>query len=214
MFEFTLFRIPVRVEPWHWLILGLLGSMSVGHRFDSRADIIAILIFMMAGFFSILVHEMGHALTGRHFGARDTEVVLHGMGGVAIFPQARFTRLQSFLTTLAGPGIQIILGAIAFVLFTRFSSVEGLGLFLWSLFSVSIFWAILNCIPVWPLDGGQMLGAALGDKKTVLTHQIGMIVAILVAVLSIKVSTFAPFLFGYLAYQNYQRYKAITGWRS
>ena len=214
MFEFTLFRIPVRVEPWHWLILGLMGSMSQGHRFDSRADIIGVLVFMMAGFFSILVHEMGHALTGRHFGARDTQVILHGMGGVAIFPQARFTRLQSFLTTFAGPGVQLILGAIAFFLFFQFGyEIQGLGSFLWALFYVSIFWALLNCLPVWPLDGGQMLGAILGQRKEVLTHQIGMIVAIIVAVISIKYLTFAPFLFGYLAYQNYERYKQITGWR-
>ena len=211
MFEFTLFRIPVRVEPWHWLILGLMGAM--GRNFDNRADIIGVLVFMMAGFFSILVHEMGHALTGRHFGARDTQVVLHGMGGVAIFPQARFTRLQSFLTTFAGPGIQLILGAIAFFLFLKFAYIEGLGLFLWSLYVVSIFWALLNCVPVWPLDGGQMLHAALGERKIALTHQIGMVVAIIVAVISIQYSTFAPFLFGYLAYQNYERYKLITGWR-
>ena len=192
-----------------------MGSM--GRNFDNRADIIAVLVFMMAGFFSILVHEMGHALTGRHFGARDTQVVLHGMGGVAIFPQARFTRLQSFLTTLAGPGIQLILGAIAYFLHRKFGYVEGLGLFLWSLFYVSIFWAILNCIPVWPLDGGQMLNSILGERREVLTHQIGIVVAVLVAVLSIQLSiqysTFAPFLFGYLAYQNYQRYKMITGRR-
>lgn len=211
MFEFTLFRIPVRVEPFHWLILGLMGSM--GRNFDNRADIIAVLVFMAAGFLSILVHEMGHALTGRHFGARGTEVVLHGMGGVAIFPQARFTRLQSFLTTFAGPGIQLVLGAIAFFLFRQFSHIEGFNLFLWSLFYVSVFWALLNCVPVWPLDGGQMLGAILGERKEALTHKVGMIAGIILAVLGFKYGTFIGFLFAYLAYQNYERHKAITGWR-
>ncbi|YCM44704.1 M50 family metallopeptidase [Verrucomicrobiaceae bacterium 227] len=211
MFQFTLFRIPVRVEPWHWLILGLMGSM--GRSFDNRADIIGVLVFMMAGFFSILVHEMGHALTGRHFGARDTEVVLHGMGGVAIFPHARFTRPQSFLTTFAGPGIQLVLGVIAFLLYRKFGYVEGLGLFLWSLYVVSIFWALLNCVPVWPMDGGQMLHAILGERKVALTHQIGMIAGIIFAILGFKYGTFIGFLFAYLAYQNYEQYKAITGWR-
>ena len=211
MFEFTLFRIPVRVEPWHWIILGMMGALNFG--FETRTQMIGVLIFMLAGFFSILVHEMGHALTGRHFGARGTEVVLHGMGGVAIFPQARFTRLQSFLTTFAGPGIQIVLGGIAYLLLQRFSHIDGLNQFLFALFLVSIFWALINCVPVWPLDGGQMLHAILGERKIALTHQIGMIVGIIFAIIGFKYGLFMGFHFGYLAYQNYERYKAITSWR-
>ncbi|MGC6467069.1 MAG: metalloprotease [Akkermansiaceae bacterium] len=213
MFEFTIFRIPVRVEPWHWLILGLLGS-SFG-SFETRAGIMAILIFMIAGFFSILIHELGHATTGRKFGAQGTEIVLHGMGGVAIFPQARFSRIQSFLVTLAGPGIQILLGLVAYALigYTELGAIQGLGQFLFALMFVSIFWALLNCVPVWPLDGGQMLGAILGPRKEALLHQVSMISAIVLAVLSINYLTLGPLLFGYLAYVNFQRYKMITDWR-
>lgn len=213
MFEFTIFRIPVRVEPWFLLIMGLFGAS--GRGFSSRSDILFVLIFILAAFFSILVHELGHALTGRKFGARDTQIVLHGMGGVAIFPHARFTRLQSFLVTFAGPATQIVLGVIAWSLSGHFGHVEGLKQFIEALAFVSIFWAILNCIPVWPLDGGQMLGAVLGPSKTRLTHQVGLITGIAVGVLALLYtrSLFAPILFGFLAYQNYQMLQQYGKWR-
>ena len=138
---------------------------------------------MLAGFFSILVHELGHALAGRKFGVRNPEIVLHGMGGVAIFPGARFTRKESFLTTFAGPGIQIILGIIAFVLSVRFADVPGLNNFLVTLCLISIFWAVLNLFPIIGIMTGLLLAI------TCLVLNIGLI---------------APFLFGYLAYQNYK----------
>jgi len=214
VFEFTIFRIPVRVEPWHWLILALLGS-NMG-SFESRAGILSLLIFMLAGFFSILIHELGHALTGRKFGAIGTEVVLHGMGGVAIFPQSNFTRLQSFLVTFAGPAVQLLLGFSAYFLlgFTQVGTIQGFNEFLASLMFVSIFWALLNCVPVWPLDGGQMLGAILGPRKEVLLHKISMISAILLALFALSNQIlFGALLMGYFAYTNYQRYQMITNWR-
>lgn len=161
---------------------------------------------MLAGFFSILVHELGHALAGRKFGVRNPEIVLHGMGGVAIFPGARFTRKESFLTTFAGPGIQIILGIIAFVLSVRFADVPVLNNFLVTLCLISIFWAVLNLFPIMPMDGGQMLHAVLGDKRIKTTYQVGIMTGLLLAItcLVLNIGLLAPFLFGYLAYQNYK----------
>ena len=213
MFAFTIFRIPVRVEPFHWVILAILG---VPRDLSSRDGLIQLLLFMLAGFFSILVHELGHALTGRKFGVRNPEIILHGMGGVAIFPNARFTRKQSFLTTFAGPGIQIILGLIAYALFHRFGHIPGISNFLWTLFYISIFWAVLNLFPIMPMDGGQMLHAVLGEGRIKLTYQVGVLTGVLLAVGSLVsgFGVFAPLIFGYLAYQNYQKLQQHqTPWR-
>ena len=204
MFQFTIFRIPVRVEPFHWVILALLG---IPRDLSDRNGLIQMLLFMLAGFFSILVHELGHALTGRKFGVRNPEIVLHGMGGVAIFPGARFTRKESFLTTFAGPGIQIILGLVALLIYSQIPFQPGISEFLWKLFFISIFWAVLNLFPIMPMDGGQMLHAALGDRRIKITYQVGIITGVLLAItcLVLKIGIFAPILFGYLAYQNHQR---------
>lgn len=210
MFEFTLFRIPIRVEPFHWIILFFLGG---GIDVDSRHGLINILLFMVAGFFSILVHEMGHALTGRKYGARNAQVILHGMGGVAIFPSARFSRKESFLVTAAGPGIQLLLALVAWLLWREFALVNGVGRFLYGLYFVSLFWALLNCLPVFPLDGGQMLHAILGPQKEQLTLQISIATAIIGGLLMFHLigSFFFPIIMGFMAWQNWQQLQRISG---
>ena len=204
MLNFTLFGLPIRVEPFHWLILGFLGMQSYG--LSNRGEIMFVLVFMAAGFTSILVHELGHALTGRKFGAQGTQVVLHGMGGVAIFPHARFTRPQNFLVTAAGPGIQILLGLVALLLIAKTPTGSYAQQFFENLMVVSFFWAILNCIPVWPLDGGQMMGAILGPKRELLTHKISIGVAIVFGLLGLYLTSmiFFPIFLGFMAYQSWQ----------
>lgn len=213
MFQFTLFRIPVRVEPFHWAILGFLGFQSYG--LGSRHELIQVLVFMAAGFLSILVHELGHALTGRKYGAREAHIVMHGMGGVAIFPNTRFSRKQNFLTTAAGPGIQILLGILAFSLINKVGDKPIPNQFITNLAYVSFFWAILNCIPVWPLDGGQMMGAILGPKREILTHQISIGVAVVFGLLGLLFTKllFFPIFMGFMAYQSWQFIKQRQNFR-
>ena len=206
MLDFRLLGIPVLVQPFHWLILGLLGFSFT--RPQGRGDLLELALFMLAGFVSILIHEMGHAVVGRKFGARP-EVVLHGMGGVAIFPGAKFSRSESFWTTAAGPGVQLILGALALAILNSGSLPDTqIGVFFGWLFIVSFFWAIFNCVPVWPLDGGQMLGAMLGEKRAALTYQIGMVTASVLAVLGLLWGQiFITIFMGFMAYQNYQMFQ-------
>ena len=72
MFSFRIFNIPVRVEPWFWVTLALIGGAL---RANTKEALIAVLFFLLAGFISILVHELGHALTARFFRHR-VEIVL------------------------------------------------------------------------------------------------------------------------------------------
>ena len=85
------------------------------------------LIFMLAAFHSILIHELGHALTGLRAGAKQAVIQLHGMGGVAVFPDSRFTRGKSILVTAAGPAASILLAfAFAIIRLLRGSSYRSL----------------------------------------------------------------------------------------
>ncbi len=205
MFEFTLFRIPIRVEPFHWVILAILGS--AGNGLESRKDLIDVLLFMVAGFFSIVIHEMGHALVGRKYGAPNPQIILHGMGGVALFPGARFNRKENFLVTAAGPGIQILFGLIALAGIFFAQLPPGVIDFVSIFMTISLFWAILNLLPVWPLDGGQMLGAIIGPQRAPLLHKISIGIAIFVGVAGLLSGfmLFFSIILGFMAYQNWQQ---------
>ena len=176
MVTFRLFGIPVIVQPWHWVLLGLLGFM-IGDGVMQAA------LFVLAGFLSILVHEMGHALTGRAFKGQP-HIVLHGFGGFALFPGAHFTRPQMFAMTAAGPGAQFVLGAIvgvAYLYFQESLPKTDIRFFIVTLAIISLFWSILNLVPIVPLDGGQMLDAILGPKRRNLTLAVSIIAAVVVA---------------------------------
>ncbi|QJE97543.1 site-2 protease family protein [Luteolibacter luteus] len=206
MVRFTLFGIPVEIQPWFWITLAILGAPRGGDG-ATQEGILVMFLFVLAGFISILVHELGHALTGRKFGAQ-TAITLHAFGGYAIFPAARFSRWQDFLVTAAGPAVQIVLGVIFFFIYmkTRGTISPFAAHFLGDLAGISIFWAVLNLIPVIPLDGGRLLVSILGPSRIELSLKVSMGVAIAGAVAlfaSGKGPFFALFL-ALFAFQNWQ----------
>eukprot|EP00903_Cladosiphon_okamuranus_P003720 g3718.t1 len=112
MINFSIFNIPVRIEPFFWLTLAFISGRLFA---DSKEQIFGLLLFILAGFISILVHELGHALTAKSFGKR-VHIVLQAFGGYAEYDNLRPLRpTQSFAVTAAGPAIQIILGFTAMV---------------------------------------------------------------------------------------------------
>ncbi len=211
MLEFTLFKIPVRVEPVFWITMGLLGFLSNQGGGAGDAILLGALLFVVAGFISLLIHEMGHALMIQKY-KLPTEIVLSSFGGYATHPAGILTRTQSFLVTLAGPLLQALFGAAVYFSIPYLdlpnSMIRDFVSYLWIL---SIFWAVLNCIPVLPMDGGRMLEAALGPRRIKLTITISMCVAIAACVVGFSIGFhFLGIFMAMFAFQNYQmleRYK-------
>jgi stage IV sporulation protein FB len=209
MVEFSLFKIPIRVEPIFWITIGLIGFLSnSGGSLSGEQVLMGTLLFMIAGFISILIHELGHALMIKKY-KLPTEIVLSSFGGYATHPAGILTRLQSFLVTLAGPAIQLIFGFALYFIIPYFNLPDSMiQIFFAYLIGVSIFWAILNCIPVIPLDGGRMLEAAMGPRRIKTTLMISMLVAIAACVLGFSLGQ--PFLgifMAMFAFQNFQAWE-------
>ncbi len=208
MLRFSLFGIPVSVQPWFWLVMALIGG-GVGAR--TREEILGLALFVLAGFISILVHELGHALTGRVFGARST-ITLHAMGGLAEFQGAWFTRAQNFIVTAAGPGVQILLGLAVFLVVPDLMDLRSVAGGFWrALAVISVFWAVLNLVPILPLDGGQMLHAVLGPQRVKITLWVSILCAVALGGWALMNTSFfiVPILLGYFAYQSWQRLREL-----
>src|SRR6185436_17676035 len=155
MLSFRLGPFPVQVYPWFFLSALLLGGdLGFGWR---------MLAWIFVVFVSVLVHELGHAVMGRLFGGRP-HIQLQAFGGVT-FPQFR-TRpgpLRQFILSVAGPVAGLPLGALAFGLVRAFPPGAGSPT-AWTMaqfIQVSVVWAIFNLLPILPLDGGQMMLAAI-----------------------------------------------------
>jgi len=207
MVRFSLFGIPITVEPWFWVTMVFLGG---GLDASSTEDFLKIALFVIAGFVSLLVHEMGHALTIRKYGL-PVQVTLQAFGGYAAYPAGMLTRKQSFIVTAAGPGLQILFGmAVLALAFVMPPVSPFIGYFVYVVWVISLIWAFFNCLPIFPLDGGQMLSAVLGPQRLRGLHLTGIVCAVIVGLLAFSGhQMFVAIFMGFFAYQNYQMLRQV-----
>lgn len=208
MIRFSILGIPVSVQPWFWVTMVFIGG---GLHASNSLQIMLVGIFAFAGFLSILIHELGHALMIRKYGL-PTSITLVAFGGFASYPSGRLNRKQSFLVTAAGPGVQFVFGLLLIVLAQLIEIPEEslFGPFLSNLIIVSIFWSVLNCLPIFPLDGGQMLAAVLGPQKQRYVHLTGVIVAVALGLGGYFYlgTILLPIFMAFFAWQNWQSFQA------
>jgi len=230
MLRFTIFGIPVVVEPWFWLVMALLGGGVTALQRSYPNDYLCVALFMMAGFISVLVHELGHALVGWKRGGGQVWIRLWAMGGLAYQQGGNLDKKGRCLMILAGPGAGLLLAAISIAsLFVIFPTNEALQRLLYyltytnimhqdmlsvfpdnrpiygfinSLIWVNVWWSLLNLIPLYPLDGGQFMDQFVKSRKKM--HQVSMIVGVVCVMLLLSMNIiFGGIIFGFLAYQNY-----------
>ena len=157
-------------------------------------------------FGSIIWHELGHAWARKKSGAAYSEITLHGFGGLCSGP-GTFTRGESIFISAAGPAANLILGGATWLL-TLTPGMENMwvrqfvGNMLWLNFAL----ALLNLLPILPLDGGRILESISGPRNFRKVVWCSLILAATLAVLSLTFTgrLFGAVLFGYLAFSNWQ----------
>ena len=166
--QFRLLGVPIRVHPMFWLVSVVFGMGGQG-------DPAYVALWVAGSFLSIVVHEMGHALCIRAYGWQPW-VTLYGMGGLASGPPARRSPQTQILISLAGPaagfalfGLVVAIVAAtghrvefdrrllpgAPVVFGGFDNVRAWE-FAYILAWQNFAWNVLNLLPIFPLDGGQV----------------------------------------------------------
>ena len=158
--SFSLFGIPVRIQPIFWLVALVLGAP----RGTSPREIAELAIWVAVLFVSILAHELGHAFAMRAYG-RSPSIELWGLGGLTHWGDGPPpTPGKDILVSLAGPGAGLLLGAIVFGIGIAVKPAAGsLGevLFIQALW-INVVWGLVNLAPILPLDGGHVLESSLG----------------------------------------------------
>jgi Zn-dependent protease len=117
-------------------------------------------LWILCVFLSILLHELGHVLVGWVFGSKG-HIVLYSFGGLAVGSKALASRWQRIAVSVAGPVVQLLLWGllVSAVFLDKDGSFTGPGPIGWAvefLLEINLYWALLNLLPVWPLDGGQV----------------------------------------------------------
>jgi len=159
---FTLAGIGVYV---HWLWF-LVAVASFQYRTHAYSSIIWNVAEYLSLFLIVLIHEFGHQLACRSVGGQTHDIVLWPLGGVAFVspPQRPGAQLWSIA---AGPLVNVVLVPI-FSVFVYLSLHLGwsstypdLSDFLQNIWWINIVLLVFNMMPVYPLDGGQILRSLL-----------------------------------------------------
>jgi len=218
-----------------WLVGVLLGLRS--------PTPVALLTWIAAVFVSILVHELGHAAVMRTHGYRPS-ITLYALGGLASYgptgsgsrrsggaaaqiaicaagPAAGFALagILLFVLTLAEINVVVQFGLpmLVEIEVTEIVWTAALSRFINDVFFICVFWGIVNLLPIYPLDGGQIARELLTmvnrAEATRWSLMISFITAGLVAVAALVQwdDTFAAIFFGYLAYVSYTTLAFYSG---
>lgn len=196
--RWRLFGTPVRVHPMFWLMAVILG-------YDAfiREGVGFVAAWAACVFVSVLLHEFGHVWMGRLFGSHG-HIVLYSFGGLAIGSNVLSRRWQRILVTFAGPLIQLVflgllwLGADWMAVFIPPGSRRAAA-FVWlMLFEINLFWPLLNLLPIWPLDGGQIAReicqAIMPQRGTSFSLGISLVVSGVLAVHMLMASRGRPLI--------------------
>lgn len=198
------FRVPIRVHPSFWIAATVLS-------WDSK-HVDVVFLWVMCLFVSILVHELGHALMAEAFGWAS-EIVLYWLGGLTFSNRnIQRTPWREIAVSLAGPfagfGLYGLTIAAMRFLPDDLELHRNVYITLIFLIQINLYWGLINLLPVWPLDGGQVCQSFLtwcGLRDPVRpTLYISVVVAAAAALyfFNQRPNSFAGMLFAMLCLQS------------
>jgi Zn-dependent protease len=145
---------------WSWAVVAVIEIEERTNKYSSQAWNIA---EYLALFLIVLMHEFGHALACRSVGGRAERIMLWPLGGVA-YVQAPPRPGALLWSIAAGPLVNLVL----IVILVPVVFVTGMlplasdpRQFVVALLTMNIGLFVFNMLPVYPLDGGQIVQSLL-----------------------------------------------------
>jgi Zn-dependent protease len=148
---------------WSWF---LVAAYEIESRRSSYSSVTWNVLEYLALFLIVLTHEFGHSLACRQVGGTANRIMLWPLGGVAFVdpPQRPGATLWSIAAgPLVNVALMLPLGAANHMsqTFGWQQSMPDLAIFIYSVSWINTRLLIFNILPIFPLDGGQILRSLL-----------------------------------------------------
>jgi len=149
---------------WYWF---LFAAFEISSRAKSYSSLAWNAAEYLALFFFVLLHEYGHALACRQVGGTANEIMLWPLGGMAyVVPPLRPG--PTLWSNVAGPLVNVVLlvvlvppGLILDRSLKLARTLPDVHLFLLALIAINVLLLAFNLLPIYPLDGGQIIRCLL-----------------------------------------------------
>jgi Zn-dependent protease/CBS domain-containing protein len=197
--------IDVYVHATFLLLIGWVGY-DYWSKFQDWSRVFIGILFILALFVCVVLHEYGHALTARKYGIKTRDITLYPIGGVARLERMPDRPIEELWVALAGPAVNIVIAGILFLYLVLTNSLSPItsmslagGSVLERLMIVNVFLAVFNLIPAFPMDGGRVLRALLALKleyvqATQIAATIGQGIALLFGFIGLFTNSFLLFI--------------------
>jgi Zn-dependent protease/CBS domain-containing protein len=162
--------VDVYIHATFLLILGFV-AYSYWAQFERLNAVIGGLLFILALFACVVLHEYGHALMARRFGVKTRDITLYPIGGVARLERIPEKPIEELWVALAGPAVNVVIAILLGLYLAATGSFDAsslfsmtTGAFLPRLLAVNVILVAFNLIPAFPMDGGRVLRALLAMR--------------------------------------------------
>ncbi len=163
----NLFGIPFYIHPSWFLVLGLVAwsySSGLTAQFPWLSGGLALTLGLMTAlllFASVVAHELGHSFVAIRQGIDVKSITLFIFGGLASLEKESETPGEAFWVAIAGPLVSLLLCGVFTAIGVTTAATGATAAILGVLASVNLALALFNLIPGLPLDGGNILKAAV-----------------------------------------------------
>ncbi len=156
----------------HLTFLILLAWFAIaGYYSGGAAAALDTVLFVIAVFACVVLHELGHAIAARRYGITTPDITLLPIGGLARLSRIPDNPAEEIVIAVAGPLVNVLIAAVLIVLFNGHFDPQAVATiespqpgFVARLVTVNVILVAFNLIPAFPMDGGRVLRALLAFR--------------------------------------------------
>jgi Zn-dependent protease len=198
-----IFGIKVSV---HWtfsLLILWIVIISVGRGLE-LTQVLMHIVFVLALFVCVILHELGHSLVAIKYGGEVTSITLLPIGGMANMSRMPEKPREEFMVSAAGPLVNVVIAGLLWIYLAYIDPVDIAEIdfttittrnFPVMLLAANLFIVAFNLIPAFPMDGGRLFRSALATKMsrlraTQIAKDIGQVFAVLFIIAGLFINPF------------------------